>query len=204
VLPLSVQSELDDTDESLGVLGHPFDRGTPFFIGLTGALGVAIAYVLARGIADITSVLVIIGLALFIAIGLNPIITFLTDHRMSRGLAVAIVTFGFLALIARFVLVAVPPISHEVSNLISNFPHYKAELAAGKGWAGRLAVKLHLTGYLKGKSQLKLPVSGGILGAGKVILTRGNRKCGGADHLLSDRPAGRAAPVAVDSPEESS
>ena len=53
-------------------MGRPFDRRTPFFIGLTGGLGVAVAYVIARGIGDITSVLIIIGLALFIAIGLNP------------------------------------------------------------------------------------------------------------------------------------
>ena len=55
--------ELDTSDESLGVLGRPFDRRTPFLVGLTGALGVAVAYGFVRGIADITSVLVIIGLA---------------------------------------------------------------------------------------------------------------------------------------------
>src|SRR5580692_10465863 len=76
VLPPSVERELDDSDESLGALGRPFDHRAPFFVGLTGALGVAVAYVIARGIADITSVLVIIGLALFIAIGLKPIVDF--------------------------------------------------------------------------------------------------------------------------------
>src|ERR1700678_2611606 len=77
VLPPSVERELDESDESLGALGRPFDHRKPLFIGLTGALGVAVAYVLARGIADIATVLVIIGMALFIAIGLDPIIDFL-------------------------------------------------------------------------------------------------------------------------------
>ena len=72
-------------DEGLGVMGRPFDRRTPFFIGLTGGLGVAVAYVIARGIGDITSVLIIIGLALFIAIGLNPIVAFLVRRGLSRG-----------------------------------------------------------------------------------------------------------------------
>jgi hypothetical protein len=36
-----------------------------------------------------------------------------------------------------------------------------------------LSVKLHLTDYLKGKSKLKIPVSGWALGAGKEILTIG-------------------------------
>ena len=108
-----------------------------------------------------------------IAIGLNPILEFLADHSLSRGLAVAIVTFGFVLVIVAFVLAAVPPISHEVHSLITNYPRYKADLASGKGWAGNLAAKLHLTGYLKGKSKLKLPVAGGILGAGKILLSLG-------------------------------
>jgi len=154
-------------------LGKPLDRRTPFFVGFTGALGVAVAYVIARGIADITSVLVIIGLALFIAIGLNPIVDFLIGRGLTRGVTVVIVTLGFVLVIAGFALAAVPPVSHEVHNLITNYPRYKAELASGKGWAAKLVVKLHLSNYLKGKSKLKLPVAGGILGAGKAILSLG-------------------------------
>lgn len=172
VLPPSVERELDKSDESLGALGRPFDHRAPFFIGLTGALGVAVAYVLARGIADVATVLVIIGLALFIAIGLDPVIDFLIRRGLRRGLAVGIVTIGFVLLIAGFVLAAVSPISHEVSMLIKNYPKYKANLIAGKGWAGKLAVKFHLTSYLKGKSKIKIP-AGGVLGAGKEILTLG-------------------------------
>lgn len=172
VLPESVERELSDSNESLGTLGRPFDHRAPFFVGLTGALGVAVAYVIARGIADITSVLVIIGLALFIAIGLNPILEFLIEKRMKRGFAVAVVTLGFVLVIVAFVLAAVSPISHEISALVKNYPRYKANVAAGRGWAGSLATKLHLTSYLKGKSKISVP-AGGILGAGKLLLSLG-------------------------------
>src|SRR5579862_804220 len=113
VLPASVERDLAESGESFGTLGRPFDHRAPFFIGLTGALGVAVAYVIARGIADITTVLVIIGLALFIAIGLDPILDFLINHGLRRGLAVGVVTLGFVLVIAAFVLAAVSPISHE-------------------------------------------------------------------------------------------
>jgi len=171
LLPPSVQRELNETNESLGVLGRPFDRRTPFFVGLTAAFGVAVAYVICRGVQEVAEELIIIGLALFIAIGLNPILEFLVRRSMRRGLAVGIVTLGFVLVVVGFVLAAVPPISHEVQSLITNFPRYKAELASGKGWAGQLATKLHLTSYLKGKSKLKLPITGGILGAGKILLS---------------------------------
>ena len=55
---------------------------------------------------------------------------------------------------------------------MKDYPEYKANIAAGRGWAGKLAVKLHLTSYLKGKSKLKIPI-GGVLGAGKLLLSLG-------------------------------
>jgi predicted PurR-regulated permease PerM len=172
ILPTSVERELDQSDDSLGALGRPFDHRSPFFIGLTGALGVAIAYVIFRGMADISSVLVIIGLALFIAVGLDPILVVLVNRGFRRGLAVGVVTFGFLLVIAVFVLAAVAPLSHEIQSLVKNYPRYKANIAAGKGWAGHFAVRFHLTSYLKGKSKLKIPI-GGVLGAGKLLLSLG-------------------------------
>jgi predicted PurR-regulated permease PerM len=172
ILPEAVERELDESDDSLGALGRPFNHRSPFFIGLNAAFGVAVAYVVVRGIADITTVLVVIGLALFIAVGLNPVIEFLIRRGLRRWVAVGLVTLGFVAVIAGFVLSAASPISHEVQALVKNYPRYKANIAAGKGWAGKLAVKFHLTSYLKGKSKLKLPV-GGVLGAGKMLLTLG-------------------------------
>jgi predicted PurR-regulated permease PerM len=171
ILPPSVAEELSETDESLGTLGRPFDRRTPFFVGLTGALGVAVAYLVVRGIVDVSSVLVIIGMALFIAIGLSPILEFLISRGLARYIAVGIVTFGFLAVIAGFLVAAVPLISHEVSDLVTNYPRYRADLLAGKGWAGKLVVKFHLTGYLKGGSRLQLPLTDGVLGPGKLVLS---------------------------------
>ena len=173
LLPRDVDVDPEASERSLGTQGRPFDRRHPFFVGLSGALGVAVAYVLFRAVADITGVLVIVGLALFIAIGLNPIITFLTAHSLSRGTAVIIVTLGFVVIVGAFVVVAIPPITHEFHVLTTNYPRYRSDLVAGKGWAGRLAIRFHLTDYLTGQSKLKFPVAGGLLGAGRVLLSVG-------------------------------
>ena len=171
ILPPAVERELTETDASLGTLGRPLDRRNPFFIGLTGALGVGVAYLIFRGLSDVASVLVIVGVALFIAIGLNPIIELLVSRSVPRGVAVAIVTLGFVLVVVAFIVVVIPPIAHEVNLLINNYPRYRANLIAGRGWAGRLTHKLHLTGYLDGKSKVKLPVASGLLGAGKFLLS---------------------------------
>lgn len=136
-------------------------------------MGVGVAYLIFRALSDVTSVLVIVGVALFIAIGLNPIIEFLLSRAVPRGVAVAVVTLGFLLVVVAFVVVVVPPIAHEIDVLIHNYPRYKANLIAGRGWAGRLTHKLHLTGYLNGRSKLKLPVANGLLGAGRILLSVG-------------------------------
>ncbi|MHB1210482.1 MAG: AI-2E family transporter [Acidimicrobiales bacterium] len=172
ILPGSVERALDESDDSLGALGHPFNHRSPFFIGLNAAFGVAVAYVIVRGIADVTAVLVIIGLALFIAIGLNPVIVFLVNRGLHRWIAVGLVTLGFVVIIAGFVILAASPISKEIHALVKDYPRYRENIAAGRGWAGSLAVKFHLTSYLRGTSKLTLPV-GGVLGAGKMLLSLG-------------------------------
>jgi predicted PurR-regulated permease PerM len=151
VLLRDVELDPDRTDPSPGTPGRPVDRRHPSLIGLCVELGVTVACVLFRGVADITSVLVIVGLALFIAVGFNPIITFLGDHLLSRGTVVTVVMLGSRLIVSGFIVVAVPPSAHEFHVLVTNFPHYESEVVAGKDWAGRLTVKLHLNGYRTGK-----------------------------------------------------
>lgn len=174
VLPPGVESQDDKTGKNLGVAGRPLDRRTPFYVGLTGGLGLGAAYVIGRAIGDITSVLVLIGLALFIAVGLNPILVVLVRHGLSRRLAVAMVTLSLAIAVGAFVIAAVPPVTHEVQILVTNYPRYKANLASGRGWAGNLVARLNLTRYFKGKSKLDITsITGGVLGAGKLVLSLG-------------------------------
>jgi predicted PurR-regulated permease PerM len=174
ILPLSAQEQLNETsDPSFGSPGRPFNRRSPFFIGFTGALGVAVAYVIVRGIADVASVLVVIGLALFIAVGLDPIITWLVKRGTSRGVATGVVTAVFVLIIAGFLAAAVPPLSHEVQLFIKDFPKYRSDIVAGKGWAGHLIHRLHLQSYVEDTKHLKLPIANGLLGAGRIIISLG-------------------------------
>lgn len=75
----------------LGQPGQPMDRRSPLFIGMAGAAGVAITIALLELVIRARSVLVLIGLALFIAAGLDPVVSWLTRRRVPRAAAVVIV-----------------------------------------------------------------------------------------------------------------
>jgi len=168
VLPPSAE-----TDTPLARAGRPFNRRNPFYYGLTGALGVAVAYVLLRAVIDVRSVLLVMGVALFLAVGLDPVVAWLIRHRVPRGIAVLLIILAFLGCVGGFVAAAVPPITREAHALSTNYPRYRSEVLHGHGVLGSLVKRLHLTSYLKGKKadQLKVSLEGGVLGAGKILLT---------------------------------
>ena len=165
----------EEEPAKFGRPGRRFSRTTPFFIGLTGALGVAVAYLFVRSIADVAQVLTIIGIALFLGVGLQPAVLWLERHRLSRPIAVGLITFCFLAVIGAFVAAAIPPITHEAHELMANFPRYRRNIAEGRGLLGHIVTKLHLASYVRGNSTasktLKKEAVGGVIGAGKLLLS---------------------------------
>jgi hypothetical protein len=69
----------------LGTPGRPVNRRSPFMIGMLAAFGVAVAYGLIEVIIGARSVLIIIGLAFFVAAGLDPVVGWLVRHRVPRS-----------------------------------------------------------------------------------------------------------------------
>ncbi len=165
---------MDTQRPELGAPGQPFDRRSPFYIGLSGALGVAVAYALARTVVDLGSVLTVFGVALFLAIGLEPAVSWQQRHGVPRRLAVVFVVLAAMGLVAGFVAAAVSPITAEVNQLTTNLPRYRHELASGHGWLGHLVTTLHLRSLVSSATtstfKPKLSWLGGVLGAGRIVV----------------------------------
>ena len=155
----------------LGRLGRPIDRRSPFFVGMAGAAGVAVTIGLVELTVKARSVLVLIGLALFIAAGLDPVVTWLTRHRVPRWAAVIAVLLGMLGVIGGLLAAAIPPLAAQTAHLIAELPHYAHILQNHNSELGRLNVKYHLEQRLshllatRGSSLV-----GGVLGAGALVL----------------------------------
>ena len=114
--------------EDLGDPGEPFERRSPYFIGLTGGLGVLTAYFLFTALTGISSVLMLIVVSLFLACGLNPAVELLERRGLTRPWAVTTVIICALAALALFLLAIVPVIADQVRELSDNVPGWLEDL----------------------------------------------------------------------------
>ena len=156
----------------LGTPGQPINRRSPFMIGMLAAFGVAVAYGLIELIVGARSVLIIIGLALFIAAGLDPVVGWLVRHRVPRWAAVLVVIGCAAGVAAGFLAAAIPPLATEATALAHQIPHYLHDLQDRNSELGKLNVKYHIQDRLtKLVTNGGGSLAGGVLGAGKLVLT---------------------------------
>lgn len=115
-----------------GIPGKPFDRRSPFFYGFVGGLGALTAYALYGAILGITSVLLTIVVAFFLAAGLNPSVEFLERRGLRRSLSVTVVILAALGAVALFIVAIVPVITDQVKALNDNIPIWLDQLGENK------------------------------------------------------------------------
>ncbi|WP_396641270.1 AI-2E family transporter [Microbacterium sp.] len=90
----------------------------PFRVAFIATLGVGLGIVLISSIQTLSTILLYVGTALFLSLGLEPAISFLERRRMKRWLAVLITVAGILAAFTGIVLMIVPIIVDQISQLV--------------------------------------------------------------------------------------
>jgi len=169
---LEKAAEVAEKTGGLGEPGRPINRRSPFMIGMMAAFGVAVAYGLIEVVIRARSVLIIIGLAMFIAIGLDPIVAWLVRHRMPRWAAVLTVIACALGITAAFLAAAIPPLASEATALAHQIPHYMHDLQNRNSQLGKLNLKYHIQQRLsKLVSGGGGSLVGGVLGAGALVIS---------------------------------
>ena len=93
-----------------------------FRIGLVGTLGVGLGLLILTSIATLSTIITYIGAALFLALGLDPAISWLERRRVPRWAAIVIVMTGVGLLVTALVLTVVPIIVDQVSQLLEQIP----------------------------------------------------------------------------------
>jgi predicted PurR-regulated permease PerM len=140
--------------------------GSAFVAGIA----VVLAYVTLRTLGNVAGELLLIVLALVIALGLDPLVSWLVRRGLRRGWGVAAVTAAFLlALVGMFALI-IPLLVAQVEQLIRAVPALVQELQNRSTTLGRLNARYHFLDTLKAQFSggHSLPV-GGVLNIGIAV-----------------------------------
>ena len=117
----------DGSAARFGRPGRPLRRN-PFLTGFTGGLGVLLAYTVFLAVRHAAPVLVLIFVALFLAIGLNPAVARLRSLGLSHGVSVATVALAVVLLLCGGVFALVPPLVSQTGAFADQLPSYLEQL----------------------------------------------------------------------------
>jgi predicted PurR-regulated permease PerM len=156
----------------LGEPGPPLDHRAPFFVGFVGASGALIAFWLLTNIAAIGSTLMLIVVALFLAAGLNPAVTFFERRGLRRSQSVIVVIVCVLIALALFLVAIVPVITDQVRSITDQAPGWLDRLQNNKtvqDLDDEYDVISKIRGYVTG-GDFASTIFGGALGFGLRVL----------------------------------
>jgi predicted PurR-regulated permease PerM len=161
-----------DADNPFGRPGERLSRRSPFAVGFLGGLGALLAFVIGLAIADTRQVLVLILVAGFLAVGLDPLVTWLTGKGLRRGHAVLVVVVLVVLLLAGFIAAVAPPIASQTKALIHQGPSYVQRLDRNPTIA-RFDAHYHVVQKVQQRARngFSITALGGVFGVGKAILS---------------------------------
>lgn len=134
--------------QPLGAPGSMFNRRSPFVVGMAAAAGVAVTYGLVLAVTDSRHALTLIGVAMFMAIGLDPVVAWLVRRRLRRWAAVTAVSLAGLVLVGGMLAIAIPPLAEQAAQLVAQAPNYLREAQDHSSTIGRINDRFHLQQHL--------------------------------------------------------
>ena len=94
----------------------------PFRLGLFGGLGVLVAVAIGATVGSLAAILTYIGAALFLALGLDPLVSWLEKHKFPRPLAIITVLVAVLGVFVGLVFAIIPVITEQVNKAVKAIP----------------------------------------------------------------------------------
>ena len=93
-----------------------------FTLGLVGTLGVGAGILILTSIASLSTILTYIGAAIFIALGLDPVVSWLEKKKLPRWLSILVVFIAVAGIVAGLVFAVVPIIVDQLGQLFDLLP----------------------------------------------------------------------------------
>lgn len=99
-----------------------------FRLGLIATLGVGLGWLLLTIVTSLATVLTYIGVAFFIALGLDPAVRWLEGKKFKRPMAILTVVIVFILVVAGVTATVVPSFIESANNFIKTLPQTVAAL----------------------------------------------------------------------------
>ncbi len=167
----------DPSPNGLGVPGNPLNRHSPFYIGFVGAVGVLMAWGLLHMLTQLSSVLTLLVVSLFLALGLDPVVQAVQARGIRRTRAVALVFIAVILVFVGIIALIVPPVINEATQLADQAPEFIDNLLKNSTLR-RLDDQYGIISKAQAEMQKRLTdqsvwttVFGGVLGAGRVVVS---------------------------------
>lgn len=163
--------------DEFGVAGAPISRSNPFYFGFVAALGALTAIVLLRALASASQIFVLIIVALYLAMGINPAVEGLRKRGLSRTSAVLAIFVGIIAFVIFFIAVVIPPVITQGSALINSAPDLLRDLETHPLIAdlntqfGVIDTLQKTISQVTSDGTLIISAFGGVVGVGKTVLS---------------------------------
>lgn len=159
-----------------------------FQFGLLGGLGVLTAVALGNAAISLAGIITSIITALFLTLGLEPLIQLIQRRVKKRSYAITFVVLGLLTVVATMILVILPPLVTQTSSLLVQLPALLTDFlnlpwvqSADAKLGGALSSTLNSTGsflvdsknwpnLLGGVVQVGMTLFNGVIGAMTVFI----------------------------------
>lgn len=104
----------------------------PFRTALVATLGVGVGIMLITSIQSLSTVLLYVGTALFLALGLDPLVSWLERRGLPRWAALLITFAAVLALFAGIILIVIPVLVGQIAQLVTQIQKLVQSLVDGQ------------------------------------------------------------------------
>jgi len=103
--------------------GKRISISNTFEMGFLGGLGVLAAILVGQSLVTLATILTYMAAAIFIALGLDPLVRFLEKRGLSRGYSILSVVLSILAIATAVIVAVIPSILQETSALLGDAPN---------------------------------------------------------------------------------
>lgn len=123
---------------------------------------VAVAYLLGKLLYRLRDVLLLMVVAGFLALVLNPIVDFIQGRGVRRGVAVSAVGIVTLAIFGALAVAFGAPLVTGLTHLANALPNYVRKAEHGKGWIGHLLRHYHVENWIRRNSSKLVSLAQGL------------------------------------------